>query len=52
MLELGKFSQEHKKLIPIIKNTNPRLVIFIGEAMSEISKEINSHFDCICLKLS
>ena len=53
MLELGKFSaQEHKKLIPIIKNTNPRLVIFIGEAMSKISKEINSHFDCICFKSS
>ena len=53
MLELGKFSaQEHKKLIPIIKNTNPRLVIFIGEAMSEISKEINSHFDCICFESS
>ena len=46
MLELGKFSaQEHKKLIPIIKNTNPRLVIFIGEAMSEISKEINRTFE-------
>ena len=53
MLELGKFSsQEHKKLIPIIKNTNPRLVIFIGEAMSKISKEINSHFDCICFESS
>ena len=53
MLELGKFSaQEHKKLIPIIKNTNPRLIIFIGEAMSKISKEINSHFDCICFESS
>ncbi len=53
MLELGKFSaQEHKKLIPIIKNTNPRLVIFIGEAMSKISKEINSNFDCICFESS
>ena len=53
MLELGKFSaQEHKKLIPIIKNANPRLVIFIGEAMSKISKEINSHFDCICFESS
>ena len=53
MLELGKFSaQEHKKLIPIIKNTKPRLIIFIGDAMSKISKEINSHFDCICFESS
>ena len=51
MLELGRFSSsEHKKLIPIIENIKPRLLISVGKQMSAICKYFKSSFETISFK--